>query len=205
MALTAASIRPGQGWPLWGRLEREYRDNVRSDFQAGERDTKHRHTMKSAFSRRSLLARGGIVLGAVVLLVMSGFAGYGTVQGMPGATNTEESGMRLIVNANGQRIVFALNDSKASMDLQRQLPLTLAVENYGGNEKIFYPPEKLDTANTPPARDVQPGTLAYYAPWGDVVMFYGPASPAAGLYELGHALEGGELIRMLSGTILLEK
>lgn len=161
--------------------------------------------MKSAFSKRSLLARGRIVLGAFVLFAMSGIAGFGAAQGAPGATNTEESGMRLIVNANGQRIVFALNDSKAVKDLQRQLPLTIKVENYGGNEKIFYPPEKLDTANTPPARDVQPGTLANYAPWGDVVMFYGPAAPAAGLYELGHAIEGGELIGMLSGTILLEK
>jgi len=205
MALTVASIRPGRDWPLWGRLERGYRDNVRSDLLAGEGDTKQRYTMKSARSRGSLLARGRIVLGAFVLLVMSGIAGLGAAQGTPRATNMEESGMKLIVNASGQRIVFALNDSKAARDLQRQLPLTLAVENYGSNEKIFYPPEKLDTANTPPVRGVQPGTLAYYAPWGDVVMFYGPAAPAAGLYELGHAIEGGELIGMLSGTILLEK
>lgn len=45
------------------------------------------------------------------------------------------------------------------------------------------------------------GTLAYYAPWGDVVMFYGPFSPNGALYELGRAVDGVDAIARLSGEI----
>lgn len=113
--------------------------------------------------------------------------------------------MQLAVIANGNEIVFKLNDSQAAEDLHAQLPLSIDVENYSSNEKIFYPPKKLGTANTPLAKNVQPGTLAYYAPWGDVVMFYGSFGSAAGLYELGHAISGGEHVREMSGKIRIEQ
>lgn len=117
----------------------------------------------------------------------------------------EETAMHMTVIANGDTIVFQLNDSQAARDLYAQLPLSVEVENYSTNEKIFYPPNKLDTSGTPLASNVQPGTLAYYAPWGDVVMFYGSFGSAAGLYELGHAVQGGEHIRGLSGMIRIEQ
>jgi hypothetical protein len=82
--------------------------------------------------------------------------------------------------------------------------LSIAVEDYASSEKIFYPPEKLNTADAPLA-DARAGTLAYYAPWGDVVMFYERFGSAAGLYELGHAISGSEYIRSMSGTIQIEK
>ena len=48
--------------------------------------------------------------------------------------------------------------------------LTIEVEDYSTNEKIFYPPQALDTTDAPLAEGGA-GVLAYYAPWGDVVMF----------------------------------
>lgn len=117
----------------------------------------------------------------------------------------EKTTMNIQVITNDQTIVFQLNDSPAAHELYAQLPMRIEVENYGNKEKIFYPPRKLSTGNTPLARNVRPGTLAYYAPWGDVVMFYGSFGSAAGLYELGRAVQGGELIKNLSGTIEIEK
>lgn len=108
------------------------------------------------------------------------------------------------VQANGNTIVFELNNSPAASDLYSQLPLNIQVENYSTNEKIFYPPKKLDTTDTPLA-DAQAGTLAYYAPWGNVVMFYDSFGTANGLYELGRAVLGEEWIEGLSGTIQIEK
>lgn len=116
----------------------------------------------------------------------------------------EEGAMQITVTANGKKIVYELNDSQAARDLYAQLPLSIEVENYGGIEKIYYPPKKLGTGNTPLVKAAEPGTLAYYAPWGDVVMFYGNFGSASGLYELGHAIEGSEQIRSLSGTITIE-
>jgi hypothetical protein len=82
--------------------------------------------------------------------------------------------------------------------------LAVTVESYSDNEKIFYPPKKLNTANTPLA-DAKIGSLTYYAPWGDVVMFYDNFGSATGLYELGYAVSGSEHINGMSGTILIEK
>jgi len=112
--------------------------------------------------------------------------------------------MQISVTANGKTTVFELNDSPAARDLYAQLPLTLPVEDYNSNEKIFYPPEKLDITDTPRA-DARAGTLAYYAPWGDVVMFYEKFGSAAGLYDLGLAVSGSDHIRALSGEIRVEK
>ena len=112
--------------------------------------------------------------------------------------------MQISVAANGNITVFELNNSPAAKDLYAQLPLRLKVENYGNNEKIFYPPKKLNTDATPQA-DAKAGTLAYYAPWGDVVMFYKNFGSASGLYELGHAVAGSAYIQGMSGTIRVEK
>jgi hypothetical protein len=62
-----------------------------------------------------------------------------------GNNKKEEDTMRITVNSKGKTTVFELNNSPATRDLYSQLPLTISVENYSNNEKIFYPPEKLDT------------------------------------------------------------
>lgn len=112
---------------------------------------------------------------------------------------TDTSRQITVTSASGST-VFELNESPAAEVLYNQLPLTIEVEDYSTNEKIFYPPEDLDTSDTPPA-DAGVGTLAYYEPWGDVVMFYDDFGAAGGLYELGQAVSGEELIESMSGTL----
>ena len=139
--------------------------------------------------------------------------GIEEIEGMSGSARIEKkapkasiAGTNMVINmkANGQTTVYELNDSPAARDLYAQLPLGITVEDYGNNEKIFYPPKKLSTDATPQA-DAKAGTLAYYAPWGDVVMFYKDFGSAAGLYELGHAVSGNEYIKKMSGTVRIEK
>ena len=122
--------------------------------------------------------------------------------GFGGDSGVEEapSARQIQVQFDGGTVTYALNGSAAADDLLAQLPLTVEAEDYSTNEKIFYPPRALDTADAPPAEGGA-GTLAYYAPWGDVVMFYGSFSPNAALYELGQAVSGGDLIGRISGTI----
>jgi hypothetical protein len=112
--------------------------------------------------------------------------------------------MQINIQANGNTIVFKLNNSQAAKELYDQLPLTITIENYSNNEKIFYPPKKLHTTGTPLA-NAQFGTLAYYAPWGDVVVFYDSFGSASGLYELGNVISGSEYIKNMSGTIQIKK
>ena len=111
---------------------------------------------------------------------------------------------RILVTGNTGRVIFELNDSDAAESLWKQLPLEAEVSNFSNNEKIFYPKSELDTANTPLAEGGV-GTLAYYRPWGNVVMFYGPFHPNSSLYGLGRAVEGEDLISSFSGTLRIEK
>jgi hypothetical protein len=137
------------------------------------------------------------VLSAIVGLAICALVAYSSA-------SEKQMAMKIQVKANGTTTVFELNNSPAAQDLYAQLPLRIAVENYSDNEKIFYPPKKLNTADTPKA-NAKAGTLAYYAPWGDVVMFYKDFGSAAGLYELGHAVSGSEYIQGMSGTIQVGK
>ncbi len=117
-----------------------------------------------------------------------------------------KSNLQIRVRAGRQTVVFELNDSAAARSLYEQLPLTVEGENFSDNEKIFYPPEKLDvTGALQAASGAGAGTLAYYAPWGDVVMFYGDFNANGQLFELGRAVSGGGEIGSLSGTLEVER
>lgn len=107
------------------------------------------------------------------------------------------------VQTENGSIIYQLNDSAAAESLYQQLPITVESEDFSTNEKIFYPPQELDTDNCPFAAGGS-GTLAYYQPWGDVVMFYGNYSENPSLFELGHVISGEELISRLSGTITID-
>ena len=88
-------------------------------------------------------------------------------------TGSQQSEQRQIsVQFDGGSVVYALNNGTAADSLYAQLPLTIQVEDFSTNEKIFYPPQELDTSDSPLAQ-AGAGTLAYYEPWGDVVLFYG--------------------------------
>lgn len=119
-------------------------------------------------------------------------------------TSHEEEDLRISVQGNGHTIVFQLNDSAASRSLYNQLPLSLEVEDYSSNEKIFYPPDKLDTGDTPLTEGGEAGGLAYFSPWGNVILYYGNFGPYSGLYDLGTAVSGSEWIGALSGEIVIE-
>lgn len=114
----------------------------------------------------------------------------------------------VITTEQGKEIIFSLNDTPAANSFYEQLPLTANIENYGSNEKIFYPPEKLDTSNG----IHNSGVLNYYAPWGDIFMLYGAyeenenevSGDVNGVYTLGDVVSGREFIEGLTGVIKIE-
>lgn len=112
----------------------------------------------------------------------------------------DDSDMQILVTDGTHEVVFALNDTPAAQSLYAQLPLELEVDNYGSNEKIFYPPEKLDGTDAIETGG-EAGGLAYFSPWGNVVMYYGAFGQYPGLYVLGEAISGAEQISLFSGTI----
>ena len=139
------------------------------------------------------MSRMRSILITVVLLLI--------VSMMAAAVLAEDNNeMKILVTDGTHEVVFALNDTPAAQSLYAQLPLELEVDNYGSNEKIFYPPEKLNGTDAIETGG-EAGGLAYFSPWGNVVMYYGAFSQYPGLYVLGKAISGAEQISQLSGTI----
>ena len=126
---------------------------------------------------------------------------------IPSATEdmeeAESTSRQILVQFGENTVVYELNDGTAADSLYEQLPLTIEVEDYSTNEKIFYPNEALDTSDSPLAQ-AGAGTLAYFEPCGDVVFFYGDYNENPGLFELGQAISGEELVSQMSGTIMIE-
>jgi hypothetical protein len=87
---------------------------------------------------------------------------------------------------DGKAIDATLLDNATARDFLSLLPLTLTLEDYASTEKIGYPPRKLSTAGAPAGVDPAPGDIAYYAPWGNLAIFYKDAPYANGLIKLGH-------------------
>ncbi|BDF70365.1 hypothetical protein CE91St41_24080 [Oscillospiraceae bacterium] len=195
------------GYPIWnGRPPKIISTFLESYDVTGKTIVPFCTSGSSGFSDSGLyeLAGGAQWLEGRRLNGMSQDAVTQWVEGLQ--LNVEEgTGMRMIVTSGDTTVVFELNDSPAALSLAAQLPLTLNVQPFGSNEQTFYPPTALDTSGTPDITSAQAGTLAYYAPWKDVVMFYGSFSGGGRgvLFELGKAVEGADAIRELGGTITI--
>ena len=111
--------------------------------------------------------------------------------------------MKISVSDGTNTIIYQLNNSPSAKSLYEMLPLDVEAENFGNNEKIFYPEQKIDTADGVEGGG-EAGGLALFSPWGNVVMYYGSFEAYPGLYILGEAVEGVEQIRNLSGMIHVE-
>lgn len=111
--------------------------------------------------------------------------------------------MKISVSDGKNKIVYELNASGQSKSLYSQLPIKVQIENYSTNEKIFYPKEKIPLKNGIEGSG-DSGTLAYFSPWGNIVLFYGKFSRYPGLFILGKAVNGAENIKNLSGIVSVE-
>lgn len=100
----------------------------------------------------------------------------------------------------GKHVITAsLDDTPSARDLVKQLPLTLEFEDYGSTEKIAYPPAKLTSQSAPAGIDPTIGDIAYYAPWGNLALFYKDFGYSKGLIRLGRITSGVEHLKY-SGT-----
>ena len=112
--------------------------------------------------------------------------------------------MKIRISDGQNTVIYLLNDSPAAKSLYSQLPFTVEVSNYSSNEKIFYPPEGLDETDGIEGNGPY-GTLAYFSPWDNLVMFYSEMGAYPGLYILGEPLEGEETIPNMNGTVTVDK
>jgi len=93
-------------------------------------------------------------------------------------------------NVDGTRITATLDDNATSKDFASLLPLTLSLDDYNGAEKIGDLPKKLMTRAAAAGVEPAAGDIVYYAPWGNLAIFYKDFEYSRGLVKLG-ALESG--------------
>ncbi|MEZ0494418.1 cyclophilin-like fold protein [Kineococcus sp. TBRC 1896] len=91
-----------------------------------------------------------------------------------------------ITTTEGTPLAATLNDSAAARDFAAMLPLTLTLADFHATEKVADLPGRLSTDGSPDAAAATAGDIAYYAPWGNLALFYRDFPRSAGLVVLGH-------------------
>jgi hypothetical protein len=99
---------------------------------------------------------------------------------MPAPTRT-----RITVTLAGATLQGWLNDSPAARDFASLLPLSVSLSDFHGRERIADLPRRLDTSGAPDSATGHSGDITYYAPWGNLALFYRTSAPAPGLVKLG--------------------
>jgi hypothetical protein len=115
---------------------------------------------------------------------------------LPKPVALQEGIMRILMDVEGSSLTATLDDSATCRHFASLLPLTLTLTDYAATEKISDLPERLTTEGAPPGSDPSVGDIAYYAPWGNLAVFYRDFGYSQGLIKLGvidagiEALEG---------------
>jgi hypothetical protein len=100
--------------------------------------------------------------------------------------------MKIRLTVNGKQISATLAANATAKDFRSLLPLTMTFDDYASIEKIAYPPRKLSTAGAPAGNDPSVGDIMYYAPWGNIAIYYHDAPYASGLVLLARIDSGVE-------------
>lgn len=95
----------------------------------------------------------------------------------------------------GNDVVMAtLDDSAAAHDFAALLPLTVTLTDYKAIEKISDLPRRLSKSGAPAGFQPSPGHITYYAPWGNIAIFYRDFGYAPGLVSLGRINTGLDVL-----------
>jgi hypothetical protein len=94
--------------------------------------------------------------------------------------------MRSTLTVGDTELAGVLTGGAAALDFASLLPLTVSLSDFHATERIAQLPRRLTTYGEPTSTRAVPGDIAFYAPWGNLALFYKDQSPAAGLVLLGH-------------------
>lgn len=110
--------------------------------------------------------------------------------------------MKISLILPDQILTATLHDTPTARDFASMLPLTLTLEDYSRTEKISDLPRELTRDGAPTGADPSVGDIAYYAPWGNLALFYKDFGYSDGLILLGK-LDGGAEVLSVVGSLNL--
>ncbi len=85
----------------------------------------------------------------------------------------------------GTELPGTLDDTPAARDFADLFPLTLTLTDFHATEKVADLPRRLDTSTAPAGTAAKAGDITYYAPWGNLAIFYRDFRHSPGLVRLG--------------------
>jgi len=109
------------------------------------------------------------------------------------ASGPEAPAVKIRLTIAGKSTTATLLDNATARDFLALLPLTLKLDDYASTEKIAYLPRKLSTLG---AQAPDAGHITYYAPWGNLAIFYRDFGYSAGLIRLGRFDAGIEALEV---------
>ncbi len=139
----------------------------------------------------------------ILLAAFSLMLATGACADSKSAPQKQEKAMtqKLLIEVGGKTLTATMFDNAATKDLLAQLPLTLTLNDYNNTEKIANPPKKLSTAGAPDGFDPVAGDIAYYAPWGNLAIFYKDFRYSRNLIRLGKIDGDGIKSLRVSGDV----
>lgn len=115
------------------------------------------------------------------------------------AASTEQTAFRIVF---GDTVLTGhLFDNAAARDLAVQLPLTLTFRDLNAVEKTAPLPRKLTVDGMPAGDDPRVGDLGYWAPDGNLVVYYGDVGYWTGIARLGEIDGDVAAIARQSGNV----
>jgi len=135
-------------------------------------------------------------LAGAAALVSTGAAGAADQTPVQEQSDRLVSTMKINIDVEGTTITATLDDSPAARDFASLLPLALTLQDYHSTEKISDLPRRLSTQGAPAGIDPSPGDITYYAPWGNLAIFYKDFGYSRGLVKLGAIVTGGEALNV---------
>ena len=115
--------------------------------------------------------------------------------------------MKIEFRVDGAVIALGvLEDNATARDFAALLPVSLRLADYDATEKIANLPPALTTAGAPQASTPVAGDISFYAPWGNLALFYQDGVASTGLVRLGRLATGVHALQRpdpLDATITL--
>lgn len=108
--------------------------------------------------------------------------------------------MKIRIVVGDQVLPATLENSAAAQAFAQMLPLALTLDDYHSIEKISDLPGRLPTDDSPSGVDPDVGDITYYAPWGNLAIFYRDFGYASGLVRLGR-IEGSMSALSVKGSL----
>lgn len=109
--------------------------------------------------------------------------------------------MEITLSFNDTELNATLVDSETTREFVSLLPLELTLSDFRETEKISDLPRRLPTAGAPEGHDPEVGDIAYYAPWGNLAIFYRDFDYSPGLVRLGRIDSGIEALAGSGGEL----